>query len=74
MFALFVSYNCGISYGKEAEAETIEELRPKMKKLDEMMFRWYLEKDGEDYFEDVCSIHKGIIETLTRLNSTKESR
>ena len=68
MFILFSSYDCGSSYHKEQEAETIEELHPKMKELDDSMLRWYIEKDGEQYTEELCSIHKNIIGTMRALN------
>lgn len=58
MFALHVSHNCGMSYSKEAEAESLDELRSYMAELDESMLRWYLTKDGEDYWEEACRIHK----------------
>lgn len=57
MFALHVSHNCGMSYYKEVEAETLDKLRPRMAELDENMLRWYLTKDGEDYLEEACGIH-----------------
>lgn len=69
MFALYVSYNCGGSYFKEAEAETLDELRPRMSELDKDMLRWYLTKDGKDFFEEACEIHKGILQFMERVNA-----
>lgn len=45
-------------------AETLDELRPKVQELDRKVLRWYLEKDSEDYWDEVCAIHKGIIGLL----------
>jgi hypothetical protein len=71
MFRLHVSHNCGISYVKEREAETVDELRPRMAELDEQMLRWYLTKDGEDCFDEACAIHKGLIAFMEQLNAQK---
>lgn len=38
-----------------------------MKKLDKQMIRWYLEKDGEDYQEEMSTIHKGIVKFMRKL-------
>lgn len=67
MFTLFVSYDCGGSYDKECEAKTLDELRPRMDELDKSMIRWYLEKDGEDFWEEVCDIHKNILVTMEKI-------
>lgn len=67
MFALFVSLNCGISYYKEREAETLDELHPRMAELDGLMLRWYLEEDGEDFWEEACAIHKGILKQVKQI-------
>lgn len=67
MYTLFVSDDCGISYCKEGKAKTIEELEPRMKKLDEDMLRWYIEKDGESYNDVICHIHKSILGVMTQL-------
>ena len=64
MYTLMVSRNCGISYHKEAESATLEELRPKMAELDQSMLRWCLEKDGADCWEEVCDIFLGIMPAL----------
>lgn len=68
MFALHVSHNCGMSYHREVEAEKLDELRPRMAELDKGMLRWYLTKDGEDYWEEACGIHKGILQSMAQAN------
>jgi hypothetical protein len=70
MFALHVSYNLGISYYKEREAKTLEELRPRMIELDNDLLRWYLTKDGEDYFEEACAIHAGLIQFVQEIQKS----
>jgi len=72
MFALFVSHDCGISYHKECEAETLDELRSRMKELDDSMLRWYLEKDGKGYWEEASALHKGILHFMERANKSSE--
>lgn len=67
MFTLFVSHDCGGSYDKEHEAETLDELRPIMDNLDKSMLRWYLEKDGEDFWEELCDIHKKIFTFIDQI-------
>jgi len=47
MIKLFVSYNCGISYHEECEANTVEELHLRMKELDVKWLRWYVEEDDK---------------------------
>ena len=72
MFELFVSTDCGTSYFKEHEAETLDELRPKMAELDKDMLRWYLTKDGEDYWEEACSIHKSIVQSMKQISKKRQ--
>ena len=67
MFQLMVSHNCGMTYGRDREAETIEELEPRMQQLDEEMLRWYLEEDGEPTYERVCGIHAGLLALVRSL-------
>ncbi len=67
MFTLFVSNNCGGSYDKDREAETLEELRPRMDELDKSMLRWCLEKDGEEFWEELCDIHKNILTLMGQI-------
>ena len=74
MFTLFVSYDVGMSYFPERTAETLDELHPRMEELDTEMLRWYLEKDGEDYWEEACKIHKGIISFMEALSQPKEAK
>jgi hypothetical protein len=73
MFTLFVSHNCGLTYFPECEAETLDELRPRMAELDESMLRWYLKKD-EDFFDEACAIHKGILAFMAQVNESIELR
>lgn len=68
MYQLFVSWNCGMSYEKECEANIIEELRPKLEELDKNMLRWYIEEDGEYYSGESCAIYKGIFQFIKKLN------
>ena len=70
MFALYVSYDCGVSYSKIAEAKTLDELRPKMREFDEDRLRWYLTKDGEDYWEELSTIHSNILLVMTEANKS----
>jgi hypothetical protein len=70
MFTLFVSHNCGTTYFPEREAETLDELRPRMAELDESMLRWYLKKDGKDFFDEACAIHKGILAFMAQVNES----
>ena len=72
MYALMVSHNCGMSYYKEAEAETLADLRPKMAELDRRMLRWCLEKDGADCWEEVCAIFSGIMHTIENAHALAE--
>ena len=69
MFTLFVSHDCGCSYFPEHTAETLEELRPRMDKLNVDMLRWYLEMDGKTYQEEVCNVHRDILRFMERVNS-----
>ena len=68
MYQLVVSYNCGISYGPDRQAETLEALEPRMRALDEQLLRWYATKDGEDLTFPVCKIHRGLLAFVQRLN------
>jgi len=40
-----------------------------MAELDEAMLRWYLEKDGESYWEEVCAIHEGILQSISAMSA-----
>ena len=64
MFSLMVSYNCGISYWPEHKAETVDELRPRMKELDEQWLRWYVGKDDGEFVDISCAIHSGLLEFI----------
>lgn len=70
-FKLYVSRNCGMSYYPEKEADTLAELHDTMAELDKDLIRWYLEKDGKDYFGEACAIHKGIIGFMQQVNGEK---
>ena len=72
MFTLFVSHNCGTSYFPERTAETIDELRPRLEELDSQLIRWYLGKDGKDYWGEACAIHKGIISFMEAVNNPED--
>ncbi len=74
MYVLMISYDCGIYYQKDQEAETIDLLRPAMEKADKEMLRWYIEKDGKMDFEEMSSIHKQIVDTLEKLNRKNRSQ
>ena len=67
MYQLMVSHNCGISYAPDQKGETLEELEPRMAEFDNDMLRWYVEKDGEDFFDVACGIHKGIFALVRAL-------
>lgn len=67
MFDLYVSYDCGVHYCLECSAPTVEEMQPKLDELDKSYLRWYLNKDGQDYFEEMCGIHKGIISLINKI-------
>ncbi len=60
-FDLFTSWDCGISYQKELENKTLDELHPRLAELDKNMLRWYLERDGELEHEVLCGIYKEIL-------------
>jgi len=68
MFILYASSNCGISYYKDKETQTLKELDSRMKEHDENMTRWYVEENGKIVPEARCHIHKHIVKTLTFLN------
>ena len=72
MFQLMVSHNCGMTYVPDQEAETIEGLGPRMQQLDEQMYRWYLEEDGEPTYERVCGIHAGLLAFIRSLPREEE--
>ena len=74
MYTLFVSYNCGISYSKEDKVETLEELQPKLDQLDKDMLRWYIEKDDKLNLDAVCSIHKNVLDTLTKIDYLNQKK
>ena len=67
-YKLMASYDCGISYAPKKWAETIEELETDYQELEDQGMRWYIEKDGEICKDVMCNIHKGILDTLERLN------
>jgi len=66
---LMVSYNCGIGYGEEMRAETLEPLlaRAKEMRLDEEKLRWTIEDDAGEILE-ASAIHKSILSLLQREN------
>lgn len=64
MFELHVSYDCGLSYAKELEAETLDELRRRMDELDALFLRWYVAEDGEVYDDAECLIHRELFESI----------
>jgi hypothetical protein len=68
MYALFVSYNCGMYYKEEDKVETLEEIQPKLDKLDKDLLRWYLEKDGKQCLEVTCALHKKMFNFLIKKN------
>ena len=72
MYQLLVSQNCGISYHLDCEAETVDELKPRMQELDEQRLRWSLDKDGEPCFDVMCSIHAGIFQSIIALRAKDE--
>lgn len=54
-----VSRNLGITYKQEAEAKTVDELKPRGEELDRQWKRWTIEdEDGEVLVW--CRIHNGI--------------
>ena len=69
MYQLMVSYNCGIYYGFDSEAETLDELQLRMDELDGELLRWYVEKDGDMCAERLCGIHAGILALMDAINS-----
>jgi hypothetical protein len=63
MFIIHLSYDAGVSYSPDVQAKSLAELRQYMIEYDKMGLRWFVEDDGKRT-EDVCSIHKCIINTL----------
>jgi hypothetical protein len=75
MIKLMVSYDCGISYGMDSQAETIAELQPRMDELNRDMWRWYLEgDDGEQVLDAPCAIHAGILNSFAEIEARKAIR
>lgn len=73
-YKLMASYNCGISYAPKQWADNTEELKDGMDELNKAGMRWYIEKEnGEAVAEFQCDIHKGIIDTMRRLNQQEEA-
>ena len=64
MFTLMASHDAGCTYCPEKQAETVEELRPSMERLDAELMRWYLDKDGARYWEEECAIHRGLLDHI----------
>ena len=67
MYQLLVSYDCGVRYRPDREAETIEELEPRMRQLDEQGLRWGLEQDGIPVYDRVCAMHLHLLATVAAL-------
>jgi hypothetical protein len=72
-YTLLVSYSCGISYDKEMEADTIEELKPRMDECDRLYLRYAIEENSELSIKNVCAIHRNIIATLAATDSKGKS-
>ena len=68
MYQLMVSHNCGMSYGPDRQAGTLEALEGRMCDLDEQRFRWYVTKDGEELMTPVCQIHHSLLAFIQYLN------
>jgi hypothetical protein len=65
MFTLYVSHDCGISYGVIKEASTIAELRKECDELDRQKLRWYIENESRALIE-VSAIHKKTLSAAIR--------
>jgi len=70
MIKLMVSHNAGMSYFCQKEANTIEELKPDCEKLNDEMWRWYLEntENPNKLVGDPCAIHAGILSFIDGIN------
>lgn len=76
MFTLMVSFDAGVRYEPFMSSENCEELieRTKPRKdskdpWDDISWtRWYIEKNGEAVEKIMCPIHRGIIDTIKKLN------
>lgn len=73
MYKLMVSHNVGISYAEEATADTIEELLPRGKELDEQMLRWVIEDEEGKVFV-FCDIHTQMMDTIQRARARQSQR
>ena len=70
MYQLMVSYDCGMYYRFDSEAETLDELRPRMDELNGELLRWYVEKDGDMCAEPLCGIHASIFAFMDAVRGT----
>jgi len=70
MIKLLVSYDCGVHYGLDREAEEIKDLQERMIELDNEMLRWVVEDDNGEMLA-FCNIHHSIINTMRGLNAGK---
>jgi hypothetical protein len=72
-YKLMVSHNCGSTYQKDMEAETLDDskLKERMLYLDAYMLRWYIEdENGEQVFDVPCAIHSNILDFLHNLRDS----
>jgi len=68
MYTLMVSYDCGISYHKEQQAETLDELKPRCAELDAQMLRWGIDdEDGRPVYDLVCARHQSLFRQIQTL-------
>lgn len=68
-YELYVSYNAGITYSLEREANSLDELRPRMAELDASLLRWYVDKNGEPDYSVSCGIHSAMLSVIQMLRS-----
>lgn len=55
----------GGEYQPHIRANTIEQLKPEMNRLDRLQVRWFIEDhNGNQQFEYPCAVHKAILKSL----------
>lgn len=68
MKKLMVSYDCGSSYYPIARADNVSDFEEKIKELESDYLRYYIEDENGNIDEEhICSIHRGIVETINLL-------
>jgi len=65
MFKLLASYDCGASYQKEAEAETLNELAERAREFESQGLRWCIEDEHEEVV-DISNFLKSLVAQLAK--------